>query len=69
MQHLHVPDRSAIAEADELIARFGAEAPREAAARAARSRDLGNVVHFCRWRTVERVITLLADASPSGTIH
>jgi hypothetical protein len=69
LQHLHLPDRGAIADADELIARFGRHAGDEAAARAARSRDLGNLVHFCRWRTVGRVIDLLSRPVPDGTIH
>lgn len=69
MSHLHLTDRTALADADELIARFGTHAADEAAARAARSRELGNIIHFCRWRTVGRVISLLAQPAPAGTIH
>jgi hypothetical protein len=65
----HLTDRTALADADELIARFGMHAADEAAARAARSRDLGNLIHFCRWRTVQRVISLLVEPAPAGTIH
>jgi hypothetical protein len=64
-----VPDRAMLAEATDLIARFGLEASLEAAARADRSRDLGNVVHFCRWRQVERLVTLLSADEAIGTVH
>ena len=65
----YVADRAMLAEATDLMARYGAEAPFEAAARADRSRDLGNVVHFCRWRQVERLVLWLAEDEPSGTVH
>ena len=60
---------SAIAEASELIDRFGIHAISEAAARADRSRELGNVIHFCRWRQIERIIPILASDRAEGTIH
>ena len=63
-----MPDRSAIAEASELIDRFGIHAISEAA-RADRSRELGNVIHFCRWRQIERIIPILASDRAPGTIH
>ena len=65
----YVADRRMLAEATDLIARFGGEAVGEAAARADRSRDLGNVVHFCRWRQVERLVALLTADKVVGTIH
>ena len=38
--------------------------------RADRSRDLGNVIHFCRWREIERMIDALSATSPAdATIH
>jgi len=67
--HVHLPDRADAAEAAELIARFGIHAASEAAARADRSRDLGNVIHFCRWRQIERMILLLSAERGEGTIH
>jgi hypothetical protein len=66
---VHLADRAALAEAAELIERFGAFAPSEAALRASRSRDLGNVVHFCRWRQVERLIFMLQDETAPGRLH
>jgi hypothetical protein len=69
-QTVYLSDASAAVEAAELIARFGIHAASEAAARADRSRDLGNVVHFCRWREIERMIDLLSASSPAdATIH
>lgn len=67
--HIHLPDRSAAAEAADLMSRFGEYAAREAAARADRSRDLGNVIHFCRWRQIERMILLLSSDRSGHTIH
>ena len=67
--HVHLPDRSAAADAAELIARFGEHAASEAAARADRSREVGNVDHFCRWRQIERLILLLADRGRAHTVH
>jgi len=67
--HVHLPDRSAAAEAADLIARFGDYAASEAAARADRSREVGNVDHFCRWRQIERMILLLAAGPERQTIH
>jgi hypothetical protein len=64
-----VPDRAMLSEATDLISRFGIEAALEAAARADRSRDLGNVQHFCRWRQVERLVALLTTDEAIGTVH
>jgi hypothetical protein len=65
----HLTDARALADADQLIANFGAEAAAQAAARAERSRDLGNAVRFCHWRQIERLIDLLATDQPVGTVH
>ena len=67
--HVHVFDRAALAEANELIARFGEHAQLEAAQRASRSRLLGNVIHYCRWRQIERTIEMLSIAEVTGTVH
>jgi hypothetical protein len=68
-QHVHVQDRATLSQATELIAKFGEHAQSEAAIRADRSRTLGNVVHFCHWRQVERTIDMLREAEATGTIH
>ena len=65
----YVADRAMLAAANDLIDRFGGHAAIEAASRADRSRDLGNVVHFCRWRQIERLVALLNADEPAGTIH
>jgi len=65
-QPVYLSDASAAADAAELIARFGIHAASEAAARADRSRDLGNVVHFCRWREIERMIESLSATCSAG---
>lgn len=69
MQLPFLCDRNAVHDAHELIERFGDHAGLEAAARANRSRDLGNHLHFCRWRQIERLILLLSSDEPMGTVH
>ncbi len=68
-QPLFVADRASLDHADELIARYGRYAQDEAASRALHSRDLGNVLHFCQWRQVERVIAGLADDAFAGPLQ
>ncbi len=62
-------DSRDIADATQLIAAFGDDAGFEAAARADKSRDLGNHVHFCRWRQIERLIVLMSVNRAVGTVH
>ena len=59
MDSPYIAGRRALAEASELMDRFGDDAGLEAAARAERSRDAGNVLLFCHWRQIERVIATL----------
>ncbi len=33
------------------------------------SRDKGNVMRFCHWRQIERVIVTLSDQEVRGTVH
>ena len=61
--------RTAFVEAARLIDRFGEYAGSEAALRADRSRDVGNVIHFCRWREVGRMIDLIRDDAVTGSVH
>jgi len=67
--HVHLPDAAAVDQASELIAEFGGFAADEAAARADRSRNLGNVVHYCRWRQIQRLIEVLAIDGDGATVH
>ena len=48
---------------------FGQEAALEAAVRAEKSRGAENILKFCHWRQVERLIDALAADEPQGTIH
>jgi hypothetical protein len=61
--------RLALADATDLMERFGDYAAFEAAARAEQSRDDGNVVRFCHWRQIERVIATLSSPGAFGTVH
>jgi hypothetical protein len=69
MDWLFIHSRGAVADASDLIERYGPDAPFEAAARAERSRDDGNVMRFCHWRQIERVIATLASDEVHGTVH
>ena len=33
------------------------------------ARSVGNVIHFCHWRKIERMIEMLGDQDVTGTIH
>ena len=64
-----ISGRLALAEASDLIERFGDDAGLEAAVRAERSRDAGNVMRFCHWRQIERVIATLSSDEVRGSVH
>ncbi len=69
MQLPYLSGRKSYEDAAELMAAFGDNAGYEAAARADRSRDLGNHIHFCHWRQIERLIVLLTHDMALGTVH
>lgn len=52
-----------------MLALFGEDASRQAALRARRSRDCGNVQNFCAWRQAGRLIALLNEQGVVGTVH
>ena len=66
--YVHV-DREGLNQAHELMTLFGDLAAVEAAQRADRSRMVGNVIHFCQWRQIERAIELLSLPHAVGTVH
>lgn|GEM_PF-642445 len=69
-QHPFVADRASALDAARLIAELGDEAAAAVAAGHAEiSRDRGNVIHFCRWRQIERLIVVLADPLAEQTRH
>ena len=65
----YIANLSDVAIAQELMAEYGPVAAEEAAARAGQARDRDNVVQFCRWRQVARLVTLLEQPGAWGTIH
>jgi hypothetical protein len=69
MEAPFISGRLALADASELMQRFGDDAGFEAASRAEKSRDDGNVVRFCHWRQIERVIATLSSEEVRGTVH
>ncbi len=56
-------------DAELLISNYGEEAGLEAANRADKSRSLGNHLHYCKWRQVERLCVLLSIDQSIGTVH
>lgn len=56
-------------DAEQLILNFGEEAGLEASNRADKSRALGNHLHYCKWRQVERICVLLSIDHSIGTVH
>ena len=69
MESLFIHGRVALTDASDLIDRYGDDAGFEAAMRAERSRGEGNVVRFCHWRQIERVIATLSSDEVQGTVH
>lgn len=69
MHHVFLADTRPHQDAAELLILFGSAAAGEAAGRAARSRALGNHLHFCRWRQVERLLGVLEGEMAMGTVH
>ena len=62
-------DRTAFADASDLIDVYGDAARDEAKQRASRSRELGNVVHFCRWREIDRLIGAMTRETSAGLLQ
>lgn len=69
MLALYLTDAKQVAEAADLIATYGEQASIEAAIRAGHMRNIGNHLHFCRWRQIERLIAIMASDEAVGTIH
>ena len=65
----YLADRREVADAAQLISAYGDNAGCEAAARADHYRNIGNHLHFCRWRQIERLIVLLSISRAVGTVH
>jgi hypothetical protein len=65
----YLADRASADLATEFMAIFGDDAGREAATRADSSRNRGNVIGFCRWRQVERMILFMENGLAISTLH
>jgi hypothetical protein len=65
----YVADRTTLDQATTMIADFGEDAGKLAAAHANSSRTNGNVSQFCRWRQIERLIAVLSADRAVATIH
>ena len=65
----YISDRATLADAALLLETYGDDAGFEAAARAEDARDKDNVLRFCHWRQIERVIVTLSDQEVRGTVH
>ncbi len=69
MDTLFIAGRRSLADAEDLIREFRGEAALQAAVRAERSRGAENILKFCHWRQVERLIDALAADEAQGTVH
>ena len=65
---LYVSHRDVV-EAETLMALYGEAAGLEASERAEASRNIGNHIHYCRWRQIERLVIFLNLKTSLGTIH
>lgn len=69
MDTLFIASRASLSDAQDLIREFGGEAALQAAVRAEQSRGAENILKFCHWRQIERLIDALAADEPQGTVH
>jgi hypothetical protein len=69
MDTLFIAGRTSLSDAQDLIRDFGTEAALQAAVRAEKSREAENLLKFCHWRQVERLIDALAAEEARGSIH
>lgn len=65
----HILGRHAYDDACRLIASYGEAAGVEAQERADAARQIGNHIHFCHWRQIERLIVIMTVDRSIGTIH
>lgn len=69
MDDLFIAGRDSLSDAQELMREFGMDAALQAAVRAEKSRGAENILKFCHWRQVERLIDALASDEAQGTVH
>ena len=68
-EQFYLQDREAVLDAADLVAEFVLLAAEEAADRANKSREKGNVIHFCRWRQIKRLVEWMDDNESASTRH
>lgn len=61
--------RPDVVVAQKLISEYGAAARAIAADRASASRSNDNYLHYCRWRQIERLVTLLTTGAVIGRLQ
>ncbi|MEQ1688873.1 MAG: hypothetical protein ABL874_09900 [Sphingopyxis sp.] len=61
--------RDMVEQAMALTMEFGEDAVDAAALRAAQSRARGNIITYCQWREVERLLMLDSAQSDGATKH
>ena len=69
MDDIFIAGRDSLADAQQLMRDFGSEAQLQAAVRAEQSREAENILKFCHWRQVDRLIDALAADEVQGTVH
>ena len=65
----YVRNRACAETATQLMSNYGDMASKEAGMRADQSRNAGNIVQFCRWRQIERLISMMDSGLAQATIH
>lgn len=69
MHDLFIAGRDSLCDAQELMRDYGPGAGLQAAVLAEKSREAENILKFCHWRQVERLIDTLAAQEAPGSIH
>jgi len=69
MQLPYIPNRQTYEEACQLLKNFGGAAGVEASERAEAARVVGNHIHFCHWRQIERLLVIMNLDMSIGTVH
>jgi len=65
----YISGREAYNDALTLLSHYGDHAGLEASERAEAARAIGNHIHFCHWRQIERLLVIMAIDQSIGTLH
>lgn len=69
MLPFYLRDTRDLTDALDLIEATGDAARQMADAHGDRGRDIGNVVVYCRWRQIGRLIAFLSEDGSASTLH